>query len=154
MPSAVAYSGFRGRPGRGQRVLGKIFGRAPAAIDDDGLAVDEAAALGTQERDGAGDIFDFTEPRVRCHLDIDALEQRIFEPAGDHRRHRHARRDVVAADAERAVLAGDVRGQCIEAALGRGVRAAATTTDDGEGRGRSEEHTSELQSLMRISYAV
>src|SRR3546814_10380405 len=130
MPSAVAYSGFRGRPGRGQRVLGKIFGRAPAAIDDDGLAVDEAAALGTQERDGAGDIFDFTEPRVRCHLDIDALEQRIFEPAGDHRRHRHARRDVVAADAERAVLAGDVRGQ------------------------RSEEHTSELQSLMRISYAV
>src|SRR3546814_5797563 len=32
---------------------------------------------------------------------------------------------------------------------GRGRRAAA----DGE-RGRSEEHTSELQSLMRISYAV
>src|SRR3546814_10073357 len=62
---------------------------------------DLAAALGTQERDGAGDIFDFTEPRVRCHLDIDALEQRIFEPAGDHRRHRHARRDVVAADADR-----------------------------------------------------
>src|SRR3546814_4644394 len=26
--------------------------------------------------------------------------------------------------------------------------------DDAEGQGRSEEHTSELQSLMRISYAV
>src|SRR3546814_9181715 len=100
MPSAVAYSGFRGRPGRGQRELGKIFGRAPAAIDDDGMAVDEAADLGTQERDGAGDIFDFTEPRVRCHLDIDTLEKRIFEPADDHRSHVHTRRDDVAAGAE------------------------------------------------------
>src|SRR3546814_12523788 len=118
MPSAVAYSGFRGRPGRGQRVLGKIFGRAPAAIDDDGLAVDEAAALGTQERDGAGDIFDFTEPRVRCHLDIDALEKRIFEPAGDPRRPRHARSAVFAAQADSAVMAGEDRGPCDGAALG------------------------------------
>src|SRR3546814_11947898 len=101
-------------------------------------------SLGTQERDGAGDIFDFTEPRVRCHLDIDALEQRTFEPAGDHRRHRHARRDAVAADAERAVLAGAVRGQGIEAALGRGVRAAATTTDDGEGGGAVDDRRARL----------
>src|SRR3546814_17741152 len=46
--------------------------------------------------------------------------------------------------AERAVLAGDVRGQCIEAALGRGVRAAATTTDDGEGRGDVDDRRARL----------
>src|SRR3546814_2071545 len=33
-------------------------------------------------------------------------------------------------------------------------RAAAPSASDGEIRSRSEEHTSELQSLMRISYAV
>src|SRR3546814_3997837 len=39
---------------------------------------------------------------------------------------------------------------------GRGVGcvALATGQGDGETEGRSEEHTSELQSLMRISYAV
>src|SRR3546814_3295132 len=36
----------------------------------------------------------------------------------------------------------------IEAAIGRGTERAGT------GESRSEEHTSELQSLMRISYAV
>src|SRR3546814_1808722 len=35
-----------------------------------------------------------------------------------------------------------------------GVRHAAMTASFGERRSRSEEHTSELQSLMRISYAV
>src|SRR3546814_9935728 len=38
--------------------------------------------------------------------------------------------------------------------LGRLVRRINPTTDDGSRCGRSEEHTSELQSLMRISYAV
>src|SRR3546814_2296165 len=33
-------------------------------------------------------------------------------------------------------------------------RARRTVGCEGEGAGRSEEHTSELQSLMRISYAV
>src|SRR3546814_6670492 len=36
----------------------------------------------------------------------------------------------------------------------RDVRPAGGGDDRVEGRGRSEEHTSELQSLMRISYAV
>src|SRR3546814_7028227 len=34
------------------------------------------------------------------------------------------------------------------------VDASCVAIVDPEGRGRSEEHTSELQSLMRISYAV
>src|SRR3546814_1798522 len=36
----------------------------------------------------------------------------------------------------------------------RGAEAADQTVADADVRGRSEEHTSELQSLMRISYAV
>src|SRR3546814_2714751 len=36
----------------------------------------------------------------------------------------------------------------------RGTSAARTPPGDGRGEARSEEHTSELQSLMRISYAV
>src|SRR3546814_3355737 len=47
-------------------------------------------------------------------------------------------------------------------AMGRAYRGAkqgrsqgrTATTGSGTGRGRSEEHTSELKSLMRISYAV
>src|SRR3546814_3013974 len=63
-----------------------------------------------------------------------------------HRRHAHAR-------------AHDVAGRQIPgpaAAVGR--RCAATQSEDRRAHdaaaGRSEEHTSELQSLMRISYAV
>src|SRR3546814_8542705 len=41
----------------------------------------------------------------------------------------------------------------VEAALGR-VAAVAVGRADQADRARSEEHTSELQSLMRISYAV
>src|SRR3546814_15104003 len=40
------------------------------------------------------------------------------------------------------------------AAAPRGTDAGRTLDRRGQGDGRSEEHTSELQSLMRISYAV
>ena len=53
----------------------------------------------------------------------------------DHRREGHAGRHRVAADSLRAVLAGDVRGQRRQPALGRRVGAAAQAADDGE-RGR------------------
>src|SRR3546814_5095336 len=53
------------------------------------------------------------------------------------------------------------RDQGVVEALGRNIEVAAfrgrrrASGNDGDGRdGRSEEHTSELQSLMRISYAV
>src|SRR3546814_6723215 len=43
----------------------------------------------------------------------------------------------------------------LDAAAGTGAMVFhASTARDAEGRIRSEEHTSELQSLMRISYAV
>src|SRR3546814_6766556 len=60
------------------------------------------------------------------------------------------RRDMEAAEARRR----------LEAAIGEGLASPVvdTTIDDiiarGRARHRSEEHTSELQSLMRISYAV
>src|SRR3546814_5416836 len=40
------------------------------------------------------------------------------------------------------------------ASTGSGFRVRAAATTAGSGMSRSEEHTSELQSLMRISYAV
>src|SRR3546814_4424666 len=53
-----------------------------------------------------------------------------------------------------APLARDIRGRCGKKTGFRG--SAGDLSGDGRGlfRPRSEEHTSELQSLMRISYAV
>src|SRR3546814_2629531 len=59
------------------------------------------------------------------------------------------------------IVAGDIdedaAGEEIAAAVDRGdaaVTASDLTIDDAGEQDRSEEHTSELQSLMRISYAV
>src|SRR3546814_4342157 len=58
--------------------------------------------------------------------------------------------------APRGALRGERRG--VVAVSGRSIAAAraliAQENDDGYQHPRSEEHTSELQSLMRISYAV
>src|SRR3546814_8425462 len=49
----------------------------------------------------------------------------------------------------------DLRSRVIEWLKGAGAQQQGRyTKQDGTGRSRSEEHTSELQSLMRISYAV
>src|SRR3546814_4460188 len=45
-------------------------------------------------------------------------------------------------------------GQSVRLGIGLGAMAAAGMSPQGQWRLRSEEHTSELQSLMRISYAV
>src|SRR3546814_2012798 len=85
----------------------------------------------------------------------------LFRSAGEHpvalhRAHREARQVVVAGGVEAGHLGGlaaDEGAAGLAAALG-------DAADDGGPRGnlepahRSEEHTSELQSLMRISYAV
>src|SRR3546814_10677059 len=42
----------------------------------------------------------------------------------------------------------------VKSQLHAGGRGAGRFQDDPDGKGRSEEHTSELQSLMRNSYAV
>src|SRR3546814_2392083 len=78
----------------------------------------------------------------------------------------------ILARAEGAVEGGRADGEGVDARLGKGAdaREAVDATGDHEsapggtasrplqlqrvGLGRSEEHTSELQSLMRISYAV
>src|SRR3546814_5937400 len=73
-------------------------------------------------------------------------------PSSRRLRHRHAEplgfraQAVPGAGGQRDAL-GHARGEQAVAALARGV-------DLVDPVGRSEEHTSELQSLMRISYAV
>src|SRR3546814_9066870 len=48
----------------------------------------------------------------------------------------------------------EVEQRAIEGGIVAGREAAGRHLDQRQGEGRSEEHTSELQSLMRISYAV
>src|SRR3546814_3325408 len=69
----------------------------------------------------------------------------------------HVRADAVAAAAVRAAAGGEAAPLAVHRLLrrarGTGGGGAAGAGRPGDGR-RSEEHTSELQSLMRISYAV
>src|SRR3546814_3069952 len=50
--------------------------------------------------------------------------------------------------------AGGARRPCVDRPRGAAGLCQGTSRATGAVRGRSEEHTSELQSLMRISYAV
>src|SRR3546814_2715785 len=68
----------------------------------------------------------------------------VLPADGEHR----CRPGAVRRDVHRGAVAGAVGGQPRHRALG-GVAAGGAVGAD-----RSEEHTSELQSLMRISYAV
>src|SRR3546814_10381695 len=72
---------------------------------------------------------------------IQALDQQLLDKVFG----RHIRQGVV--EAFKHDLAGMMAGQC-------GDFVAQTADLGGYKFGRSEEHTSELQSLMRISYAV
>src|SRR3546814_4548185 len=90
-----------------------------------------------------------------------AIEHRADDPVvlDDHAlvnaAARVAQHDILAPVAAREIARGeDVDGRHLE--LGRRHRAAiaARLLDQPVGEARSEEHTSELQSLMRISYAV
>src|SRR3546814_6270605 len=80
--------------------------------------------------------------------------RRIIAPRRFRRIFRGTRRRRILAPAEKAGARCPARRSCCVAA--RGWRGKARTIDShhGGGYGRSEEHTSELQSLMRISYAV
>src|SRR3546814_1992605 len=64
-----------------------------------------------------------------------------------------ATQDDLAAGIEATAFGGDPGVERIEASLGLGKTFFRQFDRFGSG-GRSEEHTSELQSLMRISYAV
>src|SRR3546814_10436542 len=71
--------------------------------------------------------------------------------------HRETNRIAAAPESSKARVApaGRSRGRIPwNAEHRRGPRRNSATNDSALARGRSEEHTSELQSLMRISYAV
>src|SRR3546814_2575601 len=73
-----------------------------------------------------------------------------------HRQHRRARRIALVEDVDlRPGIAAELqRDQAQQHRLARAGRADHHHVADIADMGRSEEHTSELQSLMRISYAV
>src|SRR3546814_5052259 len=102
-----------------------------------------------------------------CSSDLLADAHQVARPLARQRRHRHVEhlehRLLALADGEPAdcvAIEADVGQRLrrtpselrIDAALHDAEEAIARPF--GEGRLRSEEHTSELQSLMRISYAV
>src|SRR3546814_10343064 len=67
----------------------------------------------------------------------------------------HARDHRLPHELERLSVAADHPQRCRQAdAAGRACRAGARACPGYRADDRSEEHTSELQSLMRISYAV
>src|SRR3546814_8137964 len=110
---------------------------------------------------------------ARRHHDV-LQEHAVVEPApqlkppvdGEDQADRRVEEDVIAAalllhallfallDAEQAVKAPADGAAPAEIGLEELIRIIFPLTLFGAGAGRSEEHTSELQSLMRISYAV
>src|SRR3546814_9993939 len=70
------------------------------------------------------------------------------------RRGSSPRSSATASESGVAVLPGPIRSSGTAAVVAAGAAAAAAGAGVVPGVGRSEEHTSELQSLMRISYAV
>src|SRR3546814_1609928 len=97
---------------------------------------------------------------LRGALAIGHLHGQYLPPAvpvdADRDQHRLASNHAAFAHFLVAGIKDQIRERLAEAALGKGRQAAIELlVDRRDRRGRrSEEHTSELQSLMRISYAV
>src|SRR3546814_1690874 len=90
-----------------------------------------------------------------CSSDLLAEHQPRLGPDRRLPRRVVARIDEGGGDAEaRQGMDEDVVAAAIDVARGDDMAALPHQGDDSEMQGRSEEHTSELQSLMRISYAV
>src|SRR3546814_3569525 len=92
-----------------------------------------------------------------CSSDLET-EGRARQCPVDARRRAHIRtRTAAAAISARTVRRDAAAGDDRDGAALQALAADRRRADDGarrDGPGRSEEHTSELQSLMRISYAV
>src|SRR3546814_2292095 len=93
-----------------------------------------------------------------CSSDRERVEHLLADVDAEQRRHRHE--DVAGRDQRREMLEEQRREQCGDVqAVGIGIGqdhdlAVAQAGHVVLAWVRSEEHTSELQSLMRISYAV
>src|SRR3546814_5947170 len=85
-----------------------------------------------------------------CSSDLLGLGARVFRLPGIYGPGRSPLDRVRAGNAHRVVAPGQVFSRIHVDDIASGVIAAF----DGPSGARSEEHTSELQSLMRISYAV
>src|SRR3546814_4441611 len=85
---------------------------------------------------------------------LETLQQAVVDPAHDRRGPVEDLHHLL--DAEVAVVVGvaQARGQRLLVVEAQAFFVAAGDQVQAEAQARSEEHTSELQSLMRISYAV
>src|SRR3546814_6849569 len=99
------------------------------------------------------------EPRPRLPLDARPVDRPPVEPgrsAGLQPRHAEAKRSERAGKAERWRLPHATARASLQPGKELAAKEGAGGDDNGRGgqQPRSEEHTSELQSLMRNSYAV
>src|SRR3546814_9429396 len=89
---------------------------------------------------------DLQDPHLHAEIDVDHRQQAI-----DRRAVGILAADHVVERVRALVDAGNAHLRLVRAVL---ARAEATRRTEHQQEARSEEHTSELQSLMRISYAV
>src|SRR3546814_9173460 len=142
--SDVCSSDLRGRPGAGRPCTFRAALRRRPALRE-GLAdeVRHGPGYGADPRGGGGG-------------DRPALRASGPERCGgeDSRRLRHGRRPRIGEAVRRDTSEDARRVARARRGGGRQRREPAVDARRGPTRLRSEEHTSELQSLMRISYAV
>src|SRR3546814_5742172 len=114
----------------------RLYGDAFAAAD--GIGIDQASWGGNDVLYGGRGDDTVVGDAVSIHRDMIGIGP--FGSGGDDRLSGGAGNDLLIGDAER--MEGDF------------VSGGDDRLYGGRGNDRSEEHTSELQSLMRISYAV
>src|SRR6266702_8451313 len=85
-PEFWAVAASARNPLRRQRKLGQILGGAPAAIDDYGLPVDEAATRRAQKGDRACNVIHRGHAVMRGHFKIHSPEFLILQTAPRRRR--------------------------------------------------------------------
>src|SRR3546814_3651657 len=89
------------------------------------------------------------------HSLMSATDSPAMKAAIDHAKLLEKRDDIYAVTVMAGFALADIAAPCLSViVVGRDQKVAQSTADELAVRIRSEEHTSEIQSLMRISYAV
>src|SRR3546814_7860907 len=125
---------------------------------DDARSGNQRGCVRRQKDDGAHEVLDGAEAAEFDLVENRAHEIGIIEKRLRHRRCNECRCDGVGPNAMRCQIERESLVHAFDRPFGRAVQRAVRASDMTHLRAdvdqRSEEHTSELQSLMRISYAV